>query len=209
MSQQDPDLRDDPLNRVFPKVAKCNFNKYGPSGTVEIFDGLCILSLNIINEKASIESWASLIWFFKTSSSDLCSPVVLVCDSVHTVCHPAGVEGAVHYIKGLQGVHAQKTDKQHGHSKNNQTLHWLSNNCTTSSGWACCHLLCQADHGGLVCPHADWGQYWCSYLHWLGQTNWNGSKESLSKSRWSNYDSIVVFFSLYVLKYMFVDTTES
>ena len=52
MSQQDPDLRDDPLNRVFPKVAKCNFNKYGPSGTVEIFDGLCILSLNIINEKA-------------------------------------------------------------------------------------------------------------------------------------------------------------
>ena len=27
------------------------------------------------------------------------------------------------------------------------------------SGGACCHLLCQADHGGLVCPHADWGQY--------------------------------------------------
>ena len=130
MSQQDPDLRDDPLNRVFPKVAKCNFNKYGPSGTVEIFDGLCILSLNIINEKAWIERWASLIWIFKTFSSDLCSPVVLVCDSVHSVCHPAGVESAVHYIKGLQGVHAQKTDKQHGNSKNNQTLHWHFNNCT-------------------------------------------------------------------------------
>ena len=58
-----------------------------------------------------------------SSSSDLCSPVVLVCDSVHTVCYPAGVESAVHYIKRLQGVHAQKTDKQHGHSKNNQTYH--------------------------------------------------------------------------------------
>ena len=58
-----------------------------------------------------------------SSLSDLCSPVVLVCDSVHIVCHPACVESAVHYIKRLQGVHAQKTDKQHGNSKNNQTYH--------------------------------------------------------------------------------------
>ena len=35
----------------FSQVTKCSFNKYGPSGTVEIYDGLCILSLNIINEK--------------------------------------------------------------------------------------------------------------------------------------------------------------
>merc|ERR1712079_184196 len=27
----------------------CNFNKYGPSGTVEIFDGLCILSLSTLS----------------------------------------------------------------------------------------------------------------------------------------------------------------
>ena len=51
MSEEDPNLRKDPLNSVFPKVAKCTFNKYGPSGTIEKFDGLCILSLNIINEK--------------------------------------------------------------------------------------------------------------------------------------------------------------
>lgn len=51
MSEEDPSLRKDPLNSVFPKVAKCTFNKFGPSGTIEKFDGLCILSLNIINEK--------------------------------------------------------------------------------------------------------------------------------------------------------------
>ena len=54
MSEEDPSLRKDPLNSVFPKVAKCTFNKFGPSGTIEKFDGLCILSLNIINEKVNI-----------------------------------------------------------------------------------------------------------------------------------------------------------
>ena len=54
MSEEDPSLRKDPLNSVFPKVAKCTFNKFGPSGTIEKFDGLCILSLNIINEKVDI-----------------------------------------------------------------------------------------------------------------------------------------------------------
>ena len=49
----DPEERADPMNIVFPKVAKCTFHKYGPSGTIENKDGLCILALNIINEKVS------------------------------------------------------------------------------------------------------------------------------------------------------------
>jgi len=60
MSEEDPSLRKDPLNSVFPKVAKCTFNKFGPSGTIEKFDGLCILSLNIINEKIYVLLW---FWF--------------------------------------------------------------------------------------------------------------------------------------------------
>jgi len=59
MSQHDPENRNDPLNSVFPKVAKCTFHKYGPSGTIQEIDGLCILSLNIINEKIYI-----LVWFW-------------------------------------------------------------------------------------------------------------------------------------------------
>jgi len=52
--------RTDPLNKVFPKVTKCTFHKYGPSGTVENKDGLCVLANNIINEKIYIFLW---FWF--------------------------------------------------------------------------------------------------------------------------------------------------
>jgi len=52
--------RVDPMNKVFPKVTKCTFHKYGPSGTVENKDGLCVLANNIINEKIYIFLW---FWF--------------------------------------------------------------------------------------------------------------------------------------------------
>ena len=82
MTFGDPEGRSDPMNVVFPKVmmvvilvilvmvvmtttktvmiiiidqvTKCTFHKYGPSGTVTRHDGLCILALNIINEKVII-----------------------------------------------------------------------------------------------------------------------------------------------------------
>lgn len=54
--------RPDPMTRVFPKVTKCTFHKYGPSGTVEKKDGLCVLPLNIINEKLFIFIWFWLIF---------------------------------------------------------------------------------------------------------------------------------------------------
>jgi hypothetical protein len=47
----------DPMARIFPKVTKCTFNKYGPSATVEYIDGLCVLPLNVINEKIYIFLW--------------------------------------------------------------------------------------------------------------------------------------------------------
>merc|ERR1719213_323058 len=55
-----PEDRADPMNMVFPKVTKCTFHKYGPSGTVTRHDGLCILALNIINEKIYVFLW---FWF--------------------------------------------------------------------------------------------------------------------------------------------------
>ena len=48
------------MNVVFPKVTKCTFHKYGPSGTITKHDGLCILALNIINEKIYVFLW---FWF--------------------------------------------------------------------------------------------------------------------------------------------------
>ena len=44
----------------FPKVAKCTFERFGPTGTIEVFDGLCVLPINIINEKIYIFLW---FWF--------------------------------------------------------------------------------------------------------------------------------------------------
>jgi len=62
----DEDARVDPMARTFPKMAKCTFHKYGPSGTIQLHDGLCILPLNIINEKIFIVLWfwyiALAIW---------------------------------------------------------------------------------------------------------------------------------------------------
>jgi len=53
-SEEDLNTRADPMNRVFPKVTKCSFHKYGPSGTIQKHDALCVLPINIINEKIYI-----------------------------------------------------------------------------------------------------------------------------------------------------------
>ncbi|XP_076661225.1 innexin 7 [Halictus rubicundus] len=50
----------DVLDVVFPKVTKCRFYKYGPSGTVQDIDALCVMALNIINEKIYMFLW---YWF--------------------------------------------------------------------------------------------------------------------------------------------------
>lgn len=36
MTEKAPEEREDPMARVFPKVTKCTFHKFGPSGTVEV-----------------------------------------------------------------------------------------------------------------------------------------------------------------------------
>lgn len=59
MSMEDED-RSDPMMEVFPRVTKCTFHKYGSSGTIMKLDALCVLGLNIINEKIYITLW---FWF--------------------------------------------------------------------------------------------------------------------------------------------------
>lgn len=59
-TEMEPEERDDPMSRVFPKVTKCTFRKYGATGTVQNFDGLCVLPLNIVNEKIYVFLW---FWF--------------------------------------------------------------------------------------------------------------------------------------------------
>jgi innexin len=60
MSELEPEQRNDPMSTVFPKVTKCEFHKFGPSGSIQKFDGLCVLPLNIVNEKIYVFLW---FWF--------------------------------------------------------------------------------------------------------------------------------------------------
>ncbi|KAI1289666.1 Innexin shaking-B [Halotydeus destructor] len=58
--QMDQEERIDPMIRIFPKVTKCKFYMYGPSASLQMIDSLCLLPLNIINEKIYICVW---FWF--------------------------------------------------------------------------------------------------------------------------------------------------
>ena len=52
--------RIDPMSKVFPRVTKCTFKKFGPSGTLQTHDAQCVLPINIINEKIYVFLW---FWF--------------------------------------------------------------------------------------------------------------------------------------------------
>lgn len=54
------ELRYDPMIKRFPRVTKCTFRNFGPSGDVQKTDHMCLLSVNIINEKIYLFLW---FWF--------------------------------------------------------------------------------------------------------------------------------------------------
>merc|ERR1719430_2003218 len=51
VGEVDPQNRVDPMSRVFPRMTKCIFQKFGFSGTIETHDALCMLPINVVNEK--------------------------------------------------------------------------------------------------------------------------------------------------------------
>ncbi|RXG56266.1 Innexin inx1 [Armadillidium vulgare] len=56
----------------FPRMTKCHFHIFGPSGTIERRDSLCLLPLNMLNEKTFI-----FIWFWYVILATLLSSLVL------------------------------------------------------------------------------------------------------------------------------------
>lgn len=62
--------------QVFPKVTKCLFKAYGPSGTVQQFDAFCVLPVNILNEKVFIFLWFWYIILAVLTGIDLIYQVI-------------------------------------------------------------------------------------------------------------------------------------
>jgi len=68
----------DPLIRIFPRMAKCVFHKYGYSGSIETSDSMCFLTLNIVNEKIFVILWFWFAIVFVITSFSLLQRVILV-----------------------------------------------------------------------------------------------------------------------------------
>lgn len=62
LMEDDPIGRMDPMSRIFPKVTKCTMRKFGPSGSIQNHDAICVLPINIINEKIYVVLWFWLLF---------------------------------------------------------------------------------------------------------------------------------------------------
>ena len=68
-------------------MTKCTFHKFGSSGEIEKHDAMCILPLNIVNEKIYIFLWFCVlhatftsgiwIWIWIRRGSDQDHPIIL------------------------------------------------------------------------------------------------------------------------------------
>ncbi|GBL92393.1 Innexin inx2 [Araneus ventricosus] len=59
-TNMDQENRTDPMIKVFPRMTKCTFHTFGFSGDVQKHDALCILPINVLNEKLYVFIW---FWF--------------------------------------------------------------------------------------------------------------------------------------------------
>ena len=85
-------------------MTKCTFHKYGPSGTVQLHDGLCVLPSNIINEKIYIFLWIWLVALAVVSGAFLVYRVAVILGSQIRV---ALIAVKVYYIFHKQNLIAE------------------------------------------------------------------------------------------------------
>lgn len=83
--EKDQEDRVDPMIKIFPRVAKCIFHTYGLSGNVQNNDVMCILPLNVVNEKIYIFLW---FWFIILSAL---TGTVLIFRVIILICPPVRI----------------------------------------------------------------------------------------------------------------------
>lgn len=79
LTELKPELRQDPMAAIFPKITKCTFNKYGASGSIQNYDGLCILPMNVVNEKIYLFLWFWFIILAILSGLAIMYRVIILC----------------------------------------------------------------------------------------------------------------------------------
>merc|ERR1719154_392828 len=81
--EDDPQNRIDPMSRVFPRMTKCLYQKYGPSGSIQTHDALCMLPINVINEKIYVFIWFWLIFLAVITTLSIIYHLLLIfCPSI-------------------------------------------------------------------------------------------------------------------------------
>ncbi|CAL4082056.1 unnamed protein product, partial [Meganyctiphanes norvegica] len=71
--------RTDPMIELFPRITKCDFNMFGPSGTIEKHDILCVLAINVLNEKIYVFLWFWLLILATLSSLGFIYRLLICC----------------------------------------------------------------------------------------------------------------------------------
>lgn len=64
--------------KIFPRVAKCLYEPYGPSGSNQIFDASCLLPTNILNQKIFTIIWIWYILQMTISISNILYWIIIV-----------------------------------------------------------------------------------------------------------------------------------
>lgn len=77
-SEMQQDSRSDPMVFVFPRMTKCTFHLYGTSGDIQRLDALCVLPVNIVNEKIYIFLWFWMIILAVLTSLLLCYRLFII-----------------------------------------------------------------------------------------------------------------------------------
>lgn len=68
-----------PATLLFPKVSKCRYLNYGSAGEIVTIDALCILSINVINEKIYLFIWFWFVLLIVLTTLMLTVHLALIC----------------------------------------------------------------------------------------------------------------------------------
>jgi len=71
----------DPLCHVFPRIASCNYYRFGSGGFQEKINAICVLGLNVINDKVFALTWFWCFLLAIFSGTRLLWRIIICCSS--------------------------------------------------------------------------------------------------------------------------------